>query len=117
MGVCSGRSKFGKIVAIPATIPSSILSDSIILDNVNNHYIFQKVLGSGHFGIVCEARKKGSRTKTTFAIKTLSKANLSEEIENIKRELEILRIVDHPNIIKMYEAYEDAKYIHVVTEL
>lgn len=35
----------------------------------------------------------------------------------LKRELEILFKLDHPNIIKLYEIYEDNKYIHLVTEL
>ena len=29
----------------------------------------------------------------------------------------ILRSVDHPNIIKLYEIYLDHKYLHLVTEL
>jgi calcium-dependent protein kinase len=77
------------------------------LDNINKHYEFKKVLGSGHFGIVREAKKFGSLTNVTFAIKSISKKNITDDIENIKRELKILRVVDHPNIIKMYETYED----------
>jgi calcium-dependent protein kinase len=32
----------------------------MILENINNIYDFRKVVGSGHFGIVREAKKKGS---------------------------------------------------------
>lgn len=39
------------------------------------------------------------------------------DLDLIRRELEILRTVDHPNIIKLHEAYEDSKYLHLVTEL
>ena len=35
----------------------------------------------------------------------------------LKRECEILMQVDHPNIIKTYAVYEDAKYFHIVMEL
>jgi calcium-dependent protein kinase len=35
----------------------------------------------------------------------------------MKRELEILMYVDHPNIIKLYETYEDQLYLHLVMEL
>ena len=35
----------------------------------------------------------------------------------MKRELEILKEVDHPNIIKLYETYEDELYLHLVMEL
>ena len=28
-----------------------------------------------------------------------------------------MRTVDHPNIIKLHEVYEDEKYMHIVTEI
>ena len=34
----------------------------------------------------------------------------------LQRELEILKEVDHPNIIKLYEIYEDQEYLHMVME-
>ena len=38
-------------------------------------------------------------------------------IESLRREIEILRCVDHPCIIKLYDVYEDDRFIHLVTEL
>ena len=38
-------------------------------------------------------------------------------IERLKREVEILRCVDHPCIIKLYDVCEDDLFIHLVTEL
>jgi calcium-dependent protein kinase len=35
----------------------------------------------------------------------------------MKRELEVLQKVDHPNILKLFESFEDEKYLHLVTEL
>ena len=32
-------------------------------------------------------------------------------------EIEILRAIDHPNVLKLYEFYEDRYYIHLVTEI
>ena len=34
-----------------------------------------------------------------------------------KREIEILSNLDHPNIVKTYESYEDKRQIHIVTEV
>ena len=52
----------------------------------------------------------------TYAIKSISKENCQGDFMQLKRELEILFKLDHPNIIKQYEIYEDVKYIHMVTE-
>lgn len=51
-----------------------------------------------------------------FAIKTIKKSKVSR-IESLRREIEILRCVDHPCIIKLYDVYEDDRFIHLVTEL
>jgi calcium-dependent protein kinase len=52
------------------------------------------------------------------AIKVISKSKLSEEdIEALHMEVAILQKVDHPNIVKYYETYEDEKFIYLVMEL
>lgn len=35
----------------------------------------------------------------------------------LKREVEIIKKLDHPNIVRCYEIFEDEKYIHIVMEL
>lgn len=52
-----------------------------------------------------------------MAIKSISKAKLGADVYLLKRELAILKLVDHPNIVKFYESYEDSKYLHLVMEL
>ena len=34
-----------------------------------------------------------------------------------QNEINIMKQVDHPNILKMYESYEDEKYLYIVMEL
>lgn len=31
-------------------------------------------------------------------------------------EIKIIKKIDHPNIVKFYEAFEDNKYLHLVME-
>ena len=56
------------------------------------------------------------QTKEWFAIKSIRKAKVSK-IEVLKREIEILKEVKHPNIIALVDVFEDNKYLHLVTEL
>ena len=38
------------------------------------------------------------------------------DISQLEQEFEILKSVDHPNIIKFYEMYVDDNFYHLVTE-
>ena len=41
---------------------------------------------------------------------------IKNKIQIVKRELEILKKLDHPNIVKFYETYQDEKYLYFVME-
>lgn len=55
-------------------------------------------------------------TKEWYAIKSIRKSKVSK-IEVLKREIEILKEVKHPNIIELIDVFEDSKYLHLVTEI
>ena len=55
-------------------------------------------------------------SKEWYAIKSIRKAKVSK-IEVLKREIQILKEVKHPNIIELIDVFEDSKYLHLVTEL
>ena len=40
-----------------------------------------------------------------------------EDRAALGNEIDILKQVDHPNIVKCYDIYEDEKYIYIVMEL
>lgn len=40
-----------------------------------------------------------------------------EEIDALHDEVAILQNLDHPNIVKYYETYDDVKFIYLVMEL
>jgi serine/threonine protein kinase len=37
--------------------------------------------------------------------------------ESMMTEIEVLKQLDHPNIVRLYDVYEDQKYICLVMEL
>ena len=51
-----------------------------------------------------------------YAIKTIIKEKISKDMHLLKRELNILRSLDHPYIIKFYETYQDTRFFHLVIE-
>lgn len=40
-----------------------------------------------------------------------------DERKRLFNEVEVLRKLDHPNILKVFEFFEDEKYFYIVTEL
>ena len=52
-----------------------------------------------------------------MALKMIQKSILKKDREeDFKQEIEILRQLDHPNIIKLKDVYEDDKKIYIITE-
>ncbi|CAN0021142.1 unnamed protein product, partial [Ascophyllum nodosum] len=91
------------------------LVTSVASRDVNDKYeIERSQLGHGLYGVVRRCWDK--ETREGFAIKTIKKSKVSH-IESLRREVEIMRCVDHPCIIKLYDVYEDDLFIHLVTEL
>lgn len=50
-------------------------------------------------------------------MKSIKKSSiLREEQERLFSEMNILKNLDHPHIVKLYELYEDTKHYYLVTE-
>ncbi|CAG9320045.1 unnamed protein product [Blepharisma stoltei] len=86
-------------------------------DNIQKYYDVEWEIGSGHFGKVKRAFSKDVKISQDFAIKSIPKSKIKGRVELLQRELGSLMVVDHPNIIRLYEVYEDKHYIHLVMEL
>ncbi|CAD8109993.1 unnamed protein product [Paramecium primaurelia] len=84
---------------------------------VEDYYILDnKELSSGSFGKVYQAKPKLLKNDPMRAVKVIPK-RLIENKDRFLQEVEILRNLDHPNIIKLYETFEDVRNIYLVMEL
>ncbi|CAK9060802.1 unnamed protein product [Durusdinium trenchii] len=74
------------------------------------------ILGQGGFATVCKAVVK--QTKAPRAIKIILKSKVpnEERSQRLQREIQTLFALDHPNIIKVFTTFEDAKQIYLVME-
>ena len=83
-------------------------------------YEKMKFLGQGAFGSVYKVRRKNSGIREIIrALKEISKEALKNNMESeeeLKNEIEVLKNLDHPNIMKIYEYYEDENYIYIINE-
>jgi hypothetical protein len=69
-------------------------------------------LGNGKFGLVRLGIHKGTGRKV--AIKIMSKKDMNnQDLELVKTEIEILKISQHPYIIRLYDIFENADFIYI----
>eukprot|EP00804_Cyclotella_cryptica_P026798 CCRYP_007984-RA/>CCRYP_007984-RA protein AED:0.09 eAED:0.09 QI:520/1/1/1/0.66/0.75/4/462/534 len=94
--------------------PNPVMITDTLSDVRVKYHINPKEIGHGHYGVVRKCMDR--ETKVWYAIKSIRKSKVGK-IEVLKREIALLKEVDHPNIIKLIEAHEDQKYLHLITEL
>ena len=84
--------------------------------NIKETYKIESTIGKGSFATVKKAKFRA--TGERFAVKVLSKKKMSDEDKiAMLTEIEILKQVDHPNIVKMVDVFEDERHWCLVMEL
>ncbi|XP_015587965.1 serine/threonine-protein kinase MARK2 [Cephus cinctus] len=78
-------------------------------------YDIEGTIGKGNFAVVKLARHR--ITKTEVAIKIIDKTQLdSTNLEKVYREVEIMKQLEHPHIVKLYQVMETKNMIYMVCE-
>eukprot|EP00056_Hartaetosiga_gracilis_P006417 m.96511 g.96511 ORF g.96511 m.96511 type:complete len:983 (+) comp12468_c0_seq3:152-3100(+) len=81
------------------------------------HYKLQRTLGEGAFAKVKQAVHKESGLNV--AVKVVYKKCITADYvrDNLQREGNLLRLIDHPNVIKLIEIFENDDVYCLVTEI
>ena len=84
--------------------------------NCIDEFTMGKLLGTGAYASVKSAVLKSDGKK--FALKTYEKYRLTDpsKKKNVGREIEILKKLEHRNIVKMFDVIETPKQLHLVLE-
>ena len=81
----------------------------------------QDQLGEGAFGKVFKARNK--HNKDPYALKVIEKIDMdlsemdAEDLIDLKKEINTLMALDHPNITSYLSCYEDKERFYILMEL
>lgn len=111
----------------PIKTNSFSIIDGIAIDKSNfiqfkedekfkDNYVLGSSMGCSTYG---EVRKcKNIRTSSIRAVKILKRDRLDHyEMSLIMNEIELLKHLDHPSVLKLFEVYIDEKRLYLVTEL
>jgi calcium-dependent protein kinase len=94
-----------------------VVNKSFFIGNNNGDikaaYNFGKMLGDGAYGQVFSATH--IITNQTRAIKKISKSRIKHP-DRLQTEINVMKLSDHPYIVKLYEVWEDERYIYLVME-
>jgi len=96
--------------------PPAVESTAKKAPTVEDKYILKDVLGTGAFSQVRLAESK-ERPGDLYAIKVIDKKALKGKEDSLENEIKVLRRLDHPNVVKLLEAYESKSYVYLVMEL
>lgn len=84
--------------------------------NVKDEYKLDKIIGEGSFAVVRKGIKKS--TNTEVAIKIIDKSTLEKDDQlALQTEVEILSQIDHPNIVKLFEVYDEKSKFYMIMEV
>ena len=104
----------------------TILFDNTVIigknsGNIKDTYEFLYKIGNGAFGQVFLAKHKITNQKVAIKVikkqekRTNNNNNITKE-NKLLEEIEVLKKMDHQNIVRIFEFYEGEKYIYMVTE-
>ena len=83
--------------------------------NIRDEYKFHEQIGKGVMATVYRAIH--AKTYEEFAIKVINKIGLyPEEILDVLNEVKVLKLLNHPNIVKMKEFIEDTDCYYILME-
>ena len=86
-------------------------------EDIDQLYKFTEVIGEGFSGKVTKAMLR-TYPKKMYAVKSIRKStNSDKQARYFRTELDILKRLDHPNIVQFFECYQDQKHFHLVLEL
>jgi calcium-dependent protein kinase len=82
--------------------------------DIKSVYSIGDFCGSGHYGTVNKAFLLADPSQS-FAVKRISKEFI-RNTDHLRREVDILCTLHHPNIIKIYETYQDMHFFYIVMQ-
>eukprot|EP00747_Dinoflagellata_sp_TGD_P188578 gnl/TRDRNA2_/TRDRNA2_47799_c0_seq1.p1 gnl/TRDRNA2_/TRDRNA2_47799_c0~~gnl/TRDRNA2_/TRDRNA2_47799_c0_seq1.p1 ORF type:complete len:696 (+),score=165.32 gnl/TRDRNA2_/TRDRNA2_47799_c0_seq1:93-2180(+) len=82
--------------------------------NIWNTYERKKELGAGTFGKAYLCKHRGSNEE--WVVKSVKKSRAKLPVEEVEKEIMIMRQVDHPHVIRLHEWHEDQNNVYLVLE-
>ena len=84
--------------------------------DILSDYELKGIIGKGTFSVVKLGENKLTKEKVAIKIMLKSKIVNQEDLIRIAREIEMLKKLNHPNVIKIFKILEDSKKFYIIME-
>ncbi|RLN52543.1 hypothetical protein BBJ29_005743 [Phytophthora kernoviae] len=113
VGSTATVSKRSSRVSFRDDLTSDLIQHKYV-DNINEYFDFCSTIGTGHFGCVKHAVSKKSGKE--WAVKVVK---LSNEVDKdaLRNEINILKRLHHPQIVRVIGSYEDKEHMYMIMQL
>ncbi|EQC26178.1 CAMK/CAMKL protein kinase, variant [Saprolegnia diclina VS20] len=105
-----------KKIKQPSVAERDRVLKALVANNSLELYQLGAVIGNGQFGQVRTGVHRLSQRRVALKVYSKSKAIVSDQISSIQKEIDIMKEIDHPNIVRLYEILETKDHITIVME-
>ena len=91
------------------------LNEATNNSSISNKYETIDKMNSGKFGLIRQVKNK--ETQEICCLKIMNKKSMNnKDLQELKTEVEIMKICQHPNIVRLYDIFEDQenKYLGII---
>ncbi|XP_075070464.1 serine/threonine-protein kinase DCLK3 [Mixophyes fleayi] len=82
--------------------------------DIERYYEIGRTIGDGNFAVVKQCRLR--KTNQEYAMKIIDKAKLIGKEDIIENEVRIIKLLSHPNIVKLLDDFETDNEIYLILE-
>ncbi|KDO34713.1 CAMK/CAMKL/AMPK protein kinase [Saprolegnia parasitica CBS 223.65] len=107
---------FKKKIKQPSVAERDRVLKALVANNSLELYQLGAVIGNGQFGQVRTGVHRLSQRRVALKVYSKSKAIVSDQIASIQKEIDIMKEIDHPNIVRLYEILETKDHITIIME-
>ncbi|VDD81498.1 unnamed protein product [Mesocestoides corti] len=80
-------------------------------------YRLEKTLGKGQTGTSLVKMGVHCISGRKVAVKIVNREKLSENVlQKVEREIAIMKLIEHPNVLGLYDVYENRRYLFLILE-
>ncbi|ETO19877.1 calmodulin-dependent protein kinase [Reticulomyxa filosa] len=90
--------------------------EECFVENISTKFEIIRTLGRGSSCEVYEAKSVDGKNQPYVALKKLHLSDPKNQVR-FRREVKILASLQHPNVVKFYQAYVDSKNLYIATKL